>query len=133
MNRIVMNRRLYTFLYPVFFAMQFSSACFSNYSNQTIKNINVPSCKNCIYYKQIPLDMDFTSTYNKCAKFGTRDVVTDTITYDYADLCRNNESKCGHEDKHIGLKVVKHTVISTTLNVLIILIPVLTIVRTWVY
>ncbi len=63
-----------------------------------IKNINTPSCKNCIYYK--PKNNDFNSPFSRCTYFGTKDIQTDIITYDFADLCRNNENKCGLEGKY---------------------------------
>ena len=87
-------------------------------SEKIIKNINMPACKNCIYYKPRMLDTDFTSTFNICEKFGTKNIITDKITYDYADLCRRQDDKCGEEGKqfkkepYIKLKIMKHWVIS---------------------
>jgi len=87
-------------------------------SDKIIKNINVPACKNCIYYKPRMLDTDFTSTFNICEKFGNKNIITDKITYDYADLCRRQDDKCGQEGKYfekepyIKLKIMKHWVIS---------------------
>ena len=66
--------------------------------NPIIKNINLPSCKNCIYYN-VDKYNDFTSTLNTCQKFGVKDIITDVIRYDYADICRNDESKCGKDGK----------------------------------
>jgi hypothetical protein len=63
-------------------------------------------------------DTDFTSTFNICEKFGTKDIITDKITYDYADYCRKVEDKCGQEgkyfakDPYIKLKIIKHWLIS---------------------
>jgi hypothetical protein len=88
-------------------------------SNKIIKNINVPSCKNCIHYKPKLLDQDFTSTFNKCEKFGEKDIITDKITYKFADSCRNDETKCGfegkyfEEEKNIKLKLLKHKIITS--------------------
>jgi hypothetical protein len=96
-------------------------------SNKLIKNIDLPSCKNCIYYKPNLLYRDFTSTFNKCEKFGVKDVVTDKITYNYADLCRNDETKCGiegkyfKEEKNINLKLIKHYIIVNIPYILIVL------------
>lgn len=87
-------------------------------SEKIIKNINVPACKNCIYYKPRMLDTDFTSTFNICEKFGNKNIITDKITYDYADLCRRQDDKCGEEGKqfkkepYIKLKIMKHWTIS---------------------
>ena len=81
-------------------------------SEKFIKNINIPVCKNCIYYK--PGSIDFYSEYSRCNKFGEKDIITGKITYDFADSCRNNESKCGkegkyfEEEKNIYLKKIKY-------------------------
>jgi hypothetical protein len=45
-------------------------------------------------------DSDFTSTLNICEKFGNKNIITDKITYDYADLCRQSDTKCGEEGKY---------------------------------
>ena len=83
-----------------------------------IKNKNFPSCKNCIYYKPSYFNNDFTSTFNKCEKFGQKDVVTDIVTYTYADLSRYDSTKCGiegkyfEEEKNIKSKIYKHKILS---------------------
>lgn len=83
-----------------------------------IKNINFPSCKNCIYYKPNYLNNDFTSTFNKCEKFGEKDIITDEITYKFVNFCRDDESMCGkegkyfEEEKNIKLKISKYKIIS---------------------
>jgi hypothetical protein len=83
-----------------------------------IKNINLPSCKNCIYYKSNILNNDFTSTFNKCEKFGEKNIVTDIITYNFADFCRNDENKCGkegkyfEEEKNIKFKIFRYKIMS---------------------
>jgi hypothetical protein len=81
-----------------------------------IKNINIPSCRNCIHYKP-SLYNDFSSTVTKCHYFGTKNIHTDVITYDYADLCRNDENKCGLSGKYfteysnIEFKIILHNLI----------------------
>jgi hypothetical protein len=72
-------------------------------SKQIIKNINVPSCRNCIYYKP-PYYGDYSASYSKCNKFATKDVITDQIVYDFADTSRKNEDKCGNEGKYFELE-----------------------------
>jgi len=69
-------------------------------SENIIKNVNIPSCKKCIYYNPDPHNFDFTSKYNRCQKFGEKDIVTDKIKYEFAELCRPDESKCGKEGKY---------------------------------
>jgi hypothetical protein len=88
-------------------------------ADKIIKNINIPACRNCIHYKPVTYNSDFTTPYNKCTKFGDKDIVTDKITYNFAESCRNDESKCGLEGKYfieepnINMKVLKHTVLSS--------------------
>ena len=84
-------------------------------SEQFIRNFNTPSCKNCVYYRP-SIHNEFTSTLNKCTLFGEKDIITDEITYDYADTCRRDEKKCGlfgfgfKKEKNIKLKIAKHTI-----------------------
>ena len=87
-----------------------------------IKNVYVPSCKNCIYFKPEWYNNDFSSTFNKCEKFGEKNIISDKVSYDYAELCRKDESKCGYEgkyfeeEKYIDLKIIKHKIISNMPN-----------------
>ena len=86
--------------------------------DKNIKNIDLPACKSCIHYKPSLYNNDFTSTFNKCNKFGNKDIITNEIRYDFVDSCRNNESKCGlegkyyEEEKNLKLKILKHNIIS---------------------
>lgn len=97
--------------------LNFLSLCIFK-PDKIIENINLPSCKNCIYYKPNVLRNDFTSTFNKCEKFGKKDIITDEITYNYADSCRSNENMCGkegkyfEEEKNIKFKIAKYKIIS---------------------
>jgi len=85
-------------------------------TDKIIKNIHLPSCKNCVFYKPNP-SSSFTSPLSKCEKFGEKNILTDEITYDYADSCRREESKCGkegvffEEEKNVEIKVFKHKMI----------------------
>ena len=38
--------------------------------------------------------------YGKCLSFGEKNVVSGEVSYEYAELCRNNESKCGIKGKY---------------------------------
>jgi len=88
-------------------------------ADRIIKNIHLPSCKNCIYYQPKYLNSEFSSM-NKCEKFGEKDIVNGMINYEYANSCRKNESKCGKEGKYYEedtnfimkrLKIVKNILI----------------------
>ena len=65
-------------------------------SEKIIKNVNVKSCINCIYYKSIYDDY----TFSKCKKFGEKNIISNEINYYYAESCRNDELKCGKEGKY---------------------------------
>ena len=86
-------------------------------SERIIKNINIPACRNCIHYQPEPFYNDFTSSLNKCNKFGDKNIVTDEIRYDFADQSRNDESKCGKEGKYfeeepnIHMKILKYSLL----------------------
>lgn len=103
-------------------------------SEKIIKNINIPSCKNCIHYKPSYYTKDFTESYNKCDKFGIKNIISDKISYDYADLCRNDEKKCGFEgkyfeqEKNIELKIFTHQLISRIPSILLVSIFILSII-----
>jgi UDP-N-acetylmuramoyl-tripeptide--D-alanyl-D-alanine ligase len=43
-------------------------------SKQIIKNINVPSCRNCIYYQPSFFSTDFDSSTSKCEKIGEKNI-----------------------------------------------------------
>ena len=82
-------------------------------SNKIIRNGNIPSCRNCKYYKPEYYSDDFTSKINKCEKTGVKDIYTDKISYDFADLSRKDENLCGfkgryfEEEKYVNLKIFK--------------------------
>ena len=91
-----------------------------------VKNIDIPSCKSCIHYKPSLYDSDFTSTTGRCAKFGEKNVITEQIVMDFADLCRRDDSKCGKEgnyyfeEQNLDLKIFKHKLITSIPNILIV-------------
>ena len=84
----------------------------TNY-NQIIQNINIPACRNCIHY--IPSTYyGFDSTLSKCGKYGSKNIISNEITYDFASHCRNDENKCGFQGKdfeveeNIKMKIIKN-------------------------
>ena len=88
-------------------------------SQKIIKNIHLPSCKNCIHYKPSLLH-EFTSPFSKCENFGVKDIITDEITYDYADSCRADETRCGKDgtyfqpEKKRNMKILKHKILNNS-------------------
>uniref|UniRef100_A0A6C0E3B0 Uncharacterized protein n=1 Tax=viral metagenome TaxID=1070528 RepID=A0A6C0E3B0_9ZZZZ len=96
-------------LYPAL--LSFPRGCIS--SSKIIINRNLPSCKNCIHF--IPYDgTDFGSSLGKCHNYGTKNIISDKIHYEYADNCRQDKTKCGKEGRHfekelnLPLKKMKH-------------------------
>ena len=85
-------------------------------AKRIIKNIEFGSCRNCVHYKPNYWKDDFTSPLNKCTFFGEKNVVTDEITYSYADSCRSDETKCGLEGRfferedNLKWKIAKHRI-----------------------
>ena len=71
--------------------------------DRIIKNIDIPACRNCMYYKPSTYN-GFTSSLNRCEKFGTKDIISDEIDYDFASYCRNDEDKCGKDGKHFVIE-----------------------------
>lgn len=103
-------------------------------SEKIIKNINIPSCKNCIHYKPSYSTTDFTASFNTCNKFGQKDIITNKISYDFAFMSRNDESKCGKKgkyfepEKNIVLKIFTHQIISRIPGILLISLIVLSLI-----
>ena len=103
-------------------------------SEKIIKNINIPSCRNCIHYKPSYFSNEFSASFNKCDKFGEKNIITNEITYDYADTCRRDEDKCGDEgkyfelEKNIELKIFIHQIISIIPSIILVSITVLSII-----
>jgi hypothetical protein len=69
-------------------------------AEKIIRNGNIPSCKNCKYYKPEFYSDAFVSSINKCEKTGTKDIYTGIIEYDYADLSRKDENLCGFKGRY---------------------------------
>lgn len=96
-------------------------------SNKFIRNINIPSCKNCIHHEPYLFTTEYASTLSRCKKFGEKNVISGIVTHDYIDLCRKDEDKCGKEGKYFEkdeyeyLKWLKHKII-LNIGILIIII-----------
>jgi len=69
-------------------------------SEKMIRNGNIPSCKNCKYYKPEFYSNSFISDFSKCEKTGTKDIYTDIIKYDFAELSRKDENLCGFKGRY---------------------------------
>jgi len=60
------------------------------------------SCQQCIYFEK--RDNPFTDRLSQCRRFGEIDPETGRALYEYADLCRKNENKCGLAGKYFEQK-----------------------------
>ena len=86
-----------------------------------ITHINIPACRNCIYYKPNSdmFNNDFTGPNSCCEKFGVKDIITDKIMYNTADWCRRHDNLCGTDGKYfekepnIDNKIMVHKISST--------------------
>ena len=87
----------------------------SLYAENVIRNSNLPSCRNCVFYKPLE-NRDFSSIYSQCEKFGDKNILTNEIKYDLVKICRIDETKCGikgkyfKEEKNIDFKIWKHSI-----------------------
>lgn len=88
------------FYYLLFLFSVQSENIIKNIKINTIKDIELPSYGNCIYYKPNVYSNDFSSLTSRCEKIGKKDILTGKISYDFADSCRNDELKCGKEGKY---------------------------------
>lgn len=66
------------------------------------KLFSTSPCQKCIYFE--PRDHPYTNNLSKCRRFGERDSESGRITYEYADLCRKNDQKCGPAGKYFEQK-----------------------------
>ena len=93
----------------------------SIYSEKLIRNYNIPSCKNCIFYKPVP-NRDFSCILSECTKFGEKNILSNEIKYDLVKLCRLDESKCGiqgkyfKEEKNIDFKIWNHIITNLAIS-----------------
>jgi hypothetical protein len=71
------------------------SMCCKINSDNKIKNINNPSCTNCIHFRPSP---PFNEN-GKCSMFGYKNLVTNEVNYNLASICREDKNKCGLEGK----------------------------------
>lgn len=64
-----------------------------------IRNDDKPPCIHCNHYSPETSDV-FSSTFGKCKKFGSKDIHTGKVLYDYANTARQDDARCGIEGKY---------------------------------
>ena len=62
-----------------------------------IKGLCNPICKTCVHFRPNLSDFQYASAYSRCAKFGHKGLVSGKMYYEYADMCRDDETKCGQD------------------------------------
>jgi len=91
-------------------------------TDKFIENYEFPECKSCKYFEPRNTDMQFASQFSKCTKFGKKDKITGEIDYNYADLNRNDENKCGikgryyERENHLEWKILKHRMTNSNMR-----------------
>lgn len=71
---------------------------FFNLNNAIIKNIDLPSCADCVY---IECTNTATNTHTfKCKKFGSKHIITGKIENEFALICRTDSDMCGKKGIH---------------------------------
>jgi hypothetical protein len=78
--------------------------------NLFIRNKDLHICSNCIYFiehkNNFPCDsLPSDILYGKCKKFGEVDIITGIVKYDFANICRDNNKKCGKYGYHFISKI----------------------------
>ena len=75
--------------------------CITKLAFQFIVNLKTPICVRCshfIEYNNIYTRGNYYSNkLGNCSKFGTKNLVTGKIEYDYAINCREDVNKCGKD------------------------------------
>ena len=77
-----------------------------------IRNKELPICSNCLYFIEHTNNYPYDPTpsneqYGRCKKFGEVNMITGSIAYDFANVCRNDTNKCGkfgteYNGHHVG-------------------------------
>ncbi len=83
-----------------------------------IQNMDKPVCSHCVHYD--PENRSFDSFFSKCKMFGSKNIQTGVVVYDYADSCRSDESKCGKKgiyfkpESNLCYKKIKQEIVILT-------------------
>ena len=97
-------------------------------SNKIIKNVNLPSCRNCKFFTPSHHNSNFNSPFHNCEKFGEKNILTGDIEYKSASYCRKDEQKCGEQGKYfeqepnLKFKMFKHFAVSSLPNALTLIV-----------
>lgn len=71
-----------------------------------IKYIKYPLCKNCRFFLKNKNNMELS----RCMYFGEKDLITGNIIYEFTNLVRHDENKCGVK----GIYFEEYTLLNKT-------------------
>jgi hypothetical protein len=66
-------------------------------SKQFIRNSKLPTCSSCIFYKENIINK---KKQMLCTKFGIKNIISGTITYETVLESRLDNDKCGEKGEH---------------------------------
>lgn len=95
----------------------------------SIKNYEYPNCVNCKFYKAEYFS-PYNSDTNKCLMFGEKNINDGTIKYEFAELCRMDENKCGIKGK---LYVYEYNMDKRTSHFLVYNLPFFMVIMSIIY
>jgi len=74
-------------------------------AKQFIRNSKLPTCSSCIFYKE---NMINKKKDLLCTKFGVKNIISGSITYDKVLESRLDNDKCGEKGEHYIEKYTKN-------------------------
>jgi len=74
-------------------------------AKQFIRNSKLPSCSSCVFYKENAINKKKELL---CTKFGVKNIISGSITYDKVFEARFDNDKCGEKGEHFIEKYVKN-------------------------
>ena len=83
---------------------------YTNKRSLFIKNKNSKLCINCIHFIGDKMNYPDDTLYGKCKMFGETNLITGEIEYDYASMCRHDNTKCGINGKYFNTIVINQKI-----------------------
>ena len=80
-------------------------------AKQIIKNKNLPTCSSCIFYEENIINK---KKQMLCTKFGIKNIISGSITYDTVLESRLDHDKCGEKGEHYMEKYFDKSIEKTT-------------------
>ena len=74
-------------------------------TKQFIRNSKLPTCSSCIFYQETIVNK---KKQMLCTKFGAKNIISGSVTYDTVLESRLNHDKCGEKGEHYIKKYTKN-------------------------